>query len=105
MLSENQASIDAIIAHEWEESRHGTHEAAVKAGPKTELPVTDGARRILRAMKDIKRGHNEYRRSLLNSAPREKGDIKSGHNEYRRSLLMPSCRVTPAGQFFVVSER
>jgi hypothetical protein len=42
--------IDAIIAREWEESRHGTHEAALKAGPKTELPVTDGARRILRAM-------------------------------------------------------
>ena len=42
--------IDAIITHEWEEYRHGTHEAALKAAPRTELPITDGARRILRAM-------------------------------------------------------
>lgn len=42
--------IDAIIAHEYEEDRHSTHEAALKAAPKTELPITDGARRILRAM-------------------------------------------------------
>jgi hypothetical protein len=42
--------IDAIIAHEWEENRHGTHEAALRAAARTELPVSDGARRILRAM-------------------------------------------------------
>jgi hypothetical protein len=42
--------IDAIIAHEWAEARHSTHEAALKAAAKTELRVTDGARRILRAM-------------------------------------------------------
>lgn len=42
--------IDAVIAHEYEEDRQGTHELAVKQGAKTELPVTDGARRILRAM-------------------------------------------------------
>jgi hypothetical protein len=42
--------IDAIIAHEWEESRSVSHIAALKAGPMTALPVTDGARRILRAM-------------------------------------------------------
>jgi hypothetical protein len=42
--------IDAIIAHEFEEDRLGTHEAALKHGSKTELPVTDGARRILKAM-------------------------------------------------------
>lgn len=42
--------IDAIIAHEYEESRLGTHEAALKAAPKTRLPITDGARRICRAM-------------------------------------------------------
>jgi hypothetical protein len=42
--------IDAIIAHEWEEFRHGTHEAALKAAAKTELPVSDGAKRILKAM-------------------------------------------------------
>jgi hypothetical protein len=42
--------IDAIIAHEWEESRHGTHAAALRAAAKTELPVSDGAKRILKAM-------------------------------------------------------
>ena len=42
--------IDAIIAHEWEEDRQGTHEAALKAAPKTDLLVSDGARRILKAM-------------------------------------------------------
>jgi hypothetical protein len=42
--------IDAIIAHEWEEDRLGSHEAALKAAPRTELPVSDGARRILRAL-------------------------------------------------------
>ena len=42
--------IDAIIAHEYEEDRLGGHEAALKYGWKTELPVTDGARRILKAM-------------------------------------------------------
>ena len=42
--------IDAIIAHEWEESKTVDHAAALKAAPKTGLPITDGARRILRAM-------------------------------------------------------
>jgi hypothetical protein len=42
--------IDAIIAHEWEESKTIDHVAALKAAAKTELPVTDGARRILKAM-------------------------------------------------------
>lgn len=42
--------IDAIIAHEYEEDRLGTHELALKHAPRTELPVTDGARWILRAM-------------------------------------------------------
>jgi hypothetical protein len=42
--------IDAIIAHEYEEDRHGTHAEAVKAAAKTELPISDGAKRILRAM-------------------------------------------------------
>jgi hypothetical protein len=42
--------IDAIIAHEWEEDRHATHEAALKAAPKTGLPISGGARRICRAM-------------------------------------------------------
>ena len=42
--------IDAVIAHEYEEDRLGTHEKALKAAPKTELPVNEGARRILKAM-------------------------------------------------------
>jgi len=39
-----------IIVHEYEEDRLGSHQAALKLGAKTALPVTDGARRILRAM-------------------------------------------------------
>jgi hypothetical protein len=42
--------IDAIIAHEYEELRLGTHAAAIKAAPKTELPITPGARRLCRAI-------------------------------------------------------
>jgi len=42
--------IDAIIAHEYEEDRLGSHEAALKLGARTALPVKEGARRILRAM-------------------------------------------------------
>ena len=42
--------IDAIIAHEWEKSKTVDHVAALKAAAKTDLPVTDGARRILKAM-------------------------------------------------------
>jgi hypothetical protein len=43
--------IDAIIAHEYEEHRNGLdHEAALKAAPTTELPISHEAREILRAM-------------------------------------------------------
>jgi hypothetical protein len=43
--------IDAIIAHECEELRHeGSHAAALKAAPKTKLPISDEARRLCRAM-------------------------------------------------------
>jgi hypothetical protein len=42
--------IDAIIAHEFEELRHGSHAAALKAAPKAELPISDRARRICKAM-------------------------------------------------------
>ncbi len=42
--------IDAIIAHEYEELRHGTHADALEAAARTELPISDGARRITRAM-------------------------------------------------------
>jgi hypothetical protein len=42
--------IDAIIAHEWAEHQTLDHDAALKAAAKTELPVGDGAKRILKAM-------------------------------------------------------
>jgi hypothetical protein len=42
--------IDAIITHEYEEDRLNSHDAAVKYGPKTALPISEGARRLLRAM-------------------------------------------------------
>jgi hypothetical protein len=42
--------IDAIIAHEYEEDRLGSHEASLKYAMKTALPITDGARRILKAI-------------------------------------------------------
>ena len=42
--------IDAIITHEWEESKTTDHVSALKAAPETDLPITDGARRILRSM-------------------------------------------------------
>jgi hypothetical protein len=42
--------IDATIAHEYEELRHGgSHAAAVKAAAKTDLRISDHARRINRA--------------------------------------------------------
>ncbi len=42
--------IDAVIAHEYEEDWRGSHEASLKHAPKTHLPISNGARRILRAM-------------------------------------------------------
>ena len=42
--------IDAIIAHEFEEDRLGSHEASLKHAMKTALPICEGARRILKAM-------------------------------------------------------
>jgi hypothetical protein len=42
--------IDAIIAHEWAEYQEGAHRAALKAAARTRLPVSEGARRILKAM-------------------------------------------------------
>ena len=42
--------IDAIIAHEYEELRAGgNHVEAIKAAAKTELPISDEARRLNRA--------------------------------------------------------
>jgi hypothetical protein len=44
--------IDAVIAHEYEESRAGTHEGAEMRAADTALPISDTARRILRARAD-----------------------------------------------------
>jgi len=41
---------DAAIAHEHEEARRGgSHVEALRHAPDTELPIREGARRILRA--------------------------------------------------------
>ena len=40
--------IDTIIAHEWAEDKTLDHDAALKSAAKTELPVSEGAKRILR---------------------------------------------------------
>ena len=42
--------IDSAIAHEYEELRTGSHEAALKAAAKTELPISQEARRVCKAM-------------------------------------------------------
>ena len=42
--------IDAVIAHEYEEDRTGSHVGSLKTAPNTKLPISDEARRILRAM-------------------------------------------------------
>jgi hypothetical protein len=44
--------IDAVIAHEYEESLAGTHEGAEIRAADTALPISDNARRILRAIAD-----------------------------------------------------
>jgi hypothetical protein len=44
--------VDAAIVHEYEEARHGgSHAEALKHAPDTELPIHEGARHILRAMR------------------------------------------------------
>jgi hypothetical protein len=49
--------LDSIIAHEYEEHRHGMdHEAALRAAPKTALPITERAREIANAMEKGWRG-------------------------------------------------
>jgi hypothetical protein len=52
--------LDAIIAHEYEEHRHGmSHVEALEHAPATELPISDRAREILRAMEKGWRGRRE----------------------------------------------
>lgn len=49
--SDVTSRLDAIVAHEYEECRHaGSHVAALKRAPVTELPITDRARQIVMAM-------------------------------------------------------
>jgi hypothetical protein len=42
--------IDAVIAHEVAEAKTGSHEGAEALAAETDLPVSEGTRRILRAM-------------------------------------------------------
>ena len=42
--------IDAVIAHEYEESVAGTHKGAETRAADTTVPISDTARRILRAI-------------------------------------------------------
>ncbi len=44
--------IDAVIAHEDAESLTGFHDVAEAMAPDTTLPITDGARQILRAIRE-----------------------------------------------------
>jgi hypothetical protein len=46
---------DAVTAHEFHEGQGLSHEEAERQAANTELPVTDGARRILRAMAERER--------------------------------------------------
>ncbi len=49
--------IDAVIPHEHLEARGSSHDQAVQRAPETELPISDHARRILRAQAEgVKRG-------------------------------------------------
>ncbi len=44
--------LDAVITHEYEEAAHGGSQvAALERGPDTDLPIRDGARKLLRAMR------------------------------------------------------
>jgi hypothetical protein len=48
---------ERLIAHEYEEHRHGGDRVeALKHAPSTELPITDRAREIARAMQTGWRG-------------------------------------------------
>jgi hypothetical protein len=55
--SDVTSRLDAIIAHEYEEHRRGgSHVEALKYAPSSELPITDQAREIARAMQEGWRG-------------------------------------------------
>jgi hypothetical protein len=46
---------DAVIAHEYHEGQGVSHAEAERRAAETALPITDGARRILRAMAERRR--------------------------------------------------
>jgi hypothetical protein len=48
--------IDAVMAHEIAEAQTGTHEGAEELAAMTDLPVSKGARRILRSMSGRRHG-------------------------------------------------
>lgn len=50
--SRASARLDAIIAHEYEEGRRGSHEEAIEHAPDTTLTIKEEARRLLRAQRD-----------------------------------------------------
>ncbi len=55
--SDVTSRLDAIIAHEYEEHRHGgSHVEALRHAPLTKLPITERAREICRAMEKGWRG-------------------------------------------------
>ncbi len=55
--SDLTSRLDAIIAHEYEEHRHGgSHVEALQHAPSTGLPITGRAREIARAMQEGWRG-------------------------------------------------
>ncbi len=55
--SDVTSRLDAIIAHEYEEHRRGgSHLEALNHAPSSELPITDQAREIARAMQEGWRG-------------------------------------------------
>src|SRR5262249_44410071 len=67
--------IDVVIAHEWAEDETLDHGAALKAAARTELPVSDGARRILKAM-----------------ARKVAGRLRNHAVSRARTILASSCR-------------
>ena len=52
--------LNAVIAHEYEEGKSGSHQDAVEYAPETELPIGGRARKLLRAIRldeqSIRRG-------------------------------------------------
>jgi len=48
--------LDAVTAHEYEEATHGSQVAALERGPDTGLPIREGARSLLWAMRGTPEG-------------------------------------------------